>query len=121
MMNFCPYLGELTLEVVNMKVTRLIAVSSLCLSALAMAQQSINWNNSPDNWQNSASNWENSSENWNNSPQNWNNSPQNFNGTNGVFDSQGRRIGYEVQAASGVTNVYSNDGNRIGYVPSQRQ
>jgi hypothetical protein len=81
--------------------------------------QVANWDNSPANWNNSQSNWDNSSANWNNSPSNWNNSSSNWNATNGVYDNQGKRLGYEVQAPTGVTNVFDNNGNRIGYVPSK--
>lgn len=96
-----------------------IILISLEATGTSYAQESLNWNNSPQNWQNSPDNWDNSPQNWNNSPQNWNNSPNNFNAINGVFDNQGRQIGYEVQAPTGVTNIYSNDGRRMGYVPSQ--
>jgi len=64
-------------------------------------------------------NWDNSPANWNNSPSNWNNSSSNWNATNGVYDNQGKRLGYEVQAPTGVTNVFDKNGNRIGYVPSK--
>lgn len=102
-----------------MKNKLLIGLIGLSLFQIALAQQSMNWNNSPDNWQNSSNNWENSPQNWKNSPQNWSNSPNNFGATNGVFDSQGRQVGYEVQAPSGVTNIYSNNGQRLGYVPAR--
>ncbi|WP_216187830.1 hypothetical protein [Polynucleobacter sp. MWH-HuK1] len=81
--------------------------------------QVANWDNSPANWKNSESNWDNSPANWNNSPSNWNNSSSNWNATNGIYDNQGKRLGYEVQSPAGVTNVFDNNGNRIGYVPSK--
>ena len=56
--------------------------------------------------------------NFNNSPNNFNNSPNNFSATNGVYDNRGNRIGYEVQAPSGVINYFDNSGNRIGYKPT---
>ncbi len=87
----------------------------------AIAQQSPNWNDNPNNFQNSLNNWDNSPNNWNNNPNNWNNSPNNFGATNGVYDNRGNRIGYEVQAPSGVTNIYTNDGRRTGYVPAQQR
>ena len=87
----------------------------------ALAQQSFNFNDSPDNFQNSLNNFDNSPNNFRNSPNNFNNSPNNFSATNGVYDNQGNRIGYEVQAPSGVTNIYSNDGRRIGYVPAPQR
>ena len=86
----------------------------------AHAQQAFNFNDSPDNFQNSLNNFDNSPDNFRNSPNNFNNSPNNFSATNGVYDNRGNRIGYEVQAPSGVTNIYSNDGRRMGYVPSSR-
>ncbi len=48
---------------------------------------------------------------------NWNDSPSNYNSTNGVFDNQGNRIGYETKSPEGVTNIFDNNGNRLGYVP----
>ena len=92
-------------------------VVGFVLTTHAQAQVT-NWNNSPYNWNNSADNWNNSANNWQNSPNNWNNSPYNWNSTNGIYDNQGNRIGYETQSPTGVTNVYDNNGNRIGYSPS---
>ena len=80
-----------------------LAILLCTLTATSKAQQTYNWNDSPQNWQNSQQNWNNSSNNWNNSPSNWNNSPSNYNSTNGVFDNQGNRIGYETKAPEGVT------------------
>jgi hypothetical protein len=68
----------------------------------------------------SAYNFENSPNNFNNSPYNFSNSPNNFNATNGVYDSKGNRLAYEVTAPTGVTNFFDNNGNRIGYTPSRR-
>ncbi|WP_205627506.1 hypothetical protein [Polynucleobacter yangtzensis] len=51
---------------------------------------------------------------------NYQNSPMNYNSNNGVYDNNGKRIGYEVTAPSGVTNVFDNNGNRIGYSPAKR-
>ena len=76
-----------------------------------------NWRNSPDNWQNSPQNWQNSSQNWKNSPQNWQNSANNYNNANGIFDSNGNRIGYGVPTANGGVNYFNNDGSRRGYKP----
>jgi len=64
--------------------------------------------------------WENSPLNYQNSPLNYQNSPLNYNSTNGVYDNNGNRKGYEVQTPSGVTNYFDNNGNRTGYSPSQR-
>lgn len=91
------------------------------VTGTAHAQQAYNFNDSPDNFQNSLNNFNNSPNNFQNSPNNFNNSPNNFSATNGIYDNRGNRIGYEVQAPSGVTNIYSNDGQRMGYVPSPRQ
>lgn len=44
----------------------------------------------------------------------------NYNSNNGIYDNNGKRIGYEVMAPSGVTNVFDNSGNRIGYSPAKR-
>ena len=56
--------------------------------------------------------------NWDSSPLNYNNSPLNYISTNGVYDNNGNRIGYQTQSPSGVTNVFDNNGNRIGYSPA---
>ena len=79
-----------------------------------------NFDNSPYNMQNSPYTMENSPYNMRNSPYNMDNSQYNFNAKNGVYDNSGNRIGYEVQAPSGVTNYFDNSGNRIGYTPSKR-
>ena len=99
----------------------LALVSLLIASCSANAQQAYNFNDSPNNFQNSLNNFDNSPNNFRNSPNNFDNSPNNFSATNGVYDNQGKRIGYEVQAPSGVTNIYSNDGRRMGYVPAPQR
>ena len=76
-----------------------------------------NWRNSPDNWENSSQNWQNNSQNWQNSPQNWQNSGDNFNSTNGIYDSNGNRVGYSVPTPNGGINYFNNDGSRRGYQP----
>ena len=65
-------------------------------------------------------NWDSSPLNYQNSPLNYQNSPLNYNSTNGVYDNNGSRIGYQTQSPSGVTNVFDNNGNRIGYSPSKQ-
>lgn len=98
-----------------MKLQLMLAVFSLLIaSCTANAQQTLNYNDSPMNYQNSEMNYDNS-------PMNYKNSPMNYNATNGVYDNQGNRIGYEVKAPSGVTNIYSNDGRRMGYVPAPQR
>lgn len=105
-----------------MKTQLIIALVSFAIaSCSANAQQSMNYNDSPLNYRNSELNYDNSPLNYKNSPLNYENSPLNYNATNGVYDNRGNRIGYEVQAPSGVTNIYSNDGRRMGYVPSQQR
>lgn len=105
-----------------MKLQIILAVVSLMIaSCSAQAQQATNFNDSPYNFQNSVDNFDNSPYNFQNSPNNFNNSANNFNATNGVYDNRGNRIGYEVQAPSGVTNIYSNDGRRMGYVPAPQR
>jgi hypothetical protein len=88
-------------------------------SPLARAQVT-SWDNSPYNYNNSPLNYNNSPLNYNNSPLNYQNSPLNYNSNNGVYDNEGKRIGYEVTAPTGVTNVFDNQGNRIGYSPSKK-
>lgn len=100
------------------KIRVVVVISALVISGQVFSQAE-NWNNSPSNWNNSQSNWDNSSSNWNNSPSNWNNSSSNWNANNGVYDNQGKQIGYEVQAPTGVKNVFDSNGNRIGYMPGK--
>ena len=89
------------------------------LSQLAHAQIT-NWDSSPLNYQNSTLNYENSPLNYQNSPLNYQNSPPlNYSATNGLYDNQGNRLGYETKSPSGVTNLYDNSGNRIGYIPAK--
>lgn len=106
---------------VSMKLIIVFSLVAVGLTSVAQAQQALNWSDSPNNFQNSLNNWENSPNNWNNSPNNWNNSANNYSSNNGVYDNRGNRIGYEVQAPSGVTNIYSNDGRRMGYVPAPQR
>ncbi len=103
-----------------MKVQLALATLAFLLASCAEAQQAYNYNDSPYNYQNSEYNYENSPYNYKNSPYNYDNSAYNYNANNGVYDNKGNRIGYEVQAPSGVTNIYSNDGRRMGYVPSKQ-
>lgn len=100
------------------RISSFFIVSSLCIFAGNLQAQ--NFENSPYNMQNSQFNMENSPYNMRNSPYNMDNSQYNFNAKNGVYDNSGNRIGYEVQAPSGVTNYFDNNGNRIGYTPSKR-
>ena len=95
------------------------AILSLKFYAMDAKAQESNWDNSSANWKNSQYNWDNSPSNWNNSPNNWNNTQSNWNSNNGVYDNQGKRLGYEVQSPAGVTNVFDNNGNRVGYVPGK--
>jgi hypothetical protein len=88
--------------------------------AITANAQSYNYNDSPNNYQNSINNYDNSPNNYRNSPHNYENSPNNFSSTNGVYDNNGNRIGYKVQAPSGVTNIFSNDGQRMGYEPANQ-
>lgn len=91
-----------------------------CVCLTAQAQQAINPDFSPYNPLNSEYNPDNSPYNPRNSPYNPDNSPYNPNLSNGVYDNKGNRIGYEVQAPSGVTNVFDKNGNRVGYIPRGR-
>lgn len=105
-----------------MKTQIVLALISIAVaSCSANAQQAMNFNDSPMNYQNSEMNYDNSPMNYKNSPMNYENSPMNYNATNGVYDNRGNRIGYEVQAPSGVTNIYTNDGKRMGYRPAPQR
>ncbi|WP_396190585.1 hypothetical protein [Flavobacterium sp.] len=105
-----------------MKIQLILGLVSIVIaSSNANAQQSMNYNDSPLNYKNSELNYDNSPLNYKNSPLNYENSQLNYNAKNGVYDNNGNRIGYEVQAPSGVTNIYSNDGRRMGYVPSPQR
>ena len=97
----------------------LFVLAQLAIFARYSEAQVTNWDSSPLNYQNSPMNYENSPLNYQNSPLNYQNSPLNYNSTNGIYDNNGNRKGYEVQAPSGVTNYFDNNGNRIGYSPAQ--
>ena len=86
----------------------LFILAQLAIYARYTEAQVTNWDSSPINFQNSSLNYDNSS-------MNYQNSPLNYISTNGVYDNNGNRRGYEVQAPSGVTNYFDNDGSRIGY------
>ena len=98
----------------------LLLIVQMSIFARHSQAQVTNFDNSPYNMQNSAFNMDNSPYNMRNSPYNMENSQYNLNSKNGVYDNSGNRIGYEVQAPSGVTNIFDNQGNRIGYSPSKR-
>ena len=83
--------------------------------------QITSWENSPLNYKNSELNYQNSPLNYNNSPLNYQNSPLNTNSSNGVYDNNGNRIGYETKSNEGVTNIFDNNGNRIGYSPAKQK
>jgi len=102
--------------------TRLAAAVAIAAAPLpALADGAFDYNASPLNYQNSEFNYENSPYNYRNSPYNYDNSPYNARSGNGVFDNSGRRIGYGVEAPSGVINLFDNQGNRIGYQPAKRR
>ena len=84
----------------------LFVLAQLAIYARYTEAQVTNWNSSPMNYQNS--------------PMNYQNSPMNYNSTNGLYDNNGNRTGYETKSPSGVTNYFDNNGNRIGYTPSKR-
>jgi hypothetical protein len=103
-----------------------LSVTLVCTVCFAQSPSSRNWANSPQNWQNNPNNWQNSSQNWQNNSQNWKNNPQNwqnsannYNNANGIYDSNGNRIGYSVPSANGGINYFNNDGSRRGYRPGQ--
>ena len=97
-----------------------LTLSVLLVLSFPILAQVATLDNSPYNMQNSPYNMDNSPYNMRNSPYNMDNSPYNASATNGVYDNNGSRIGYEVKAPSGVTNYFDNSGNRIGYTPSKR-
>ena len=98
----------------------LLLIAQIGLFARNSSAQVMNLDNSPYNMQNSPYNMENSSNNMRNSPYNMDNSQYNYSAKNGIYDNSGNRIGYEVQAPTGVTNYFDNSGNRIGYTPSKK-
>lgn len=102
--------------------TRLAAAVAIAATPLAtLADGAFDYNASPFNYQNSEFNYDNSPYNYRNSPYNYDNSPYNHGSNNGVFDNSGRRIGYGVEAPSGVINLFDNQGKRIGYQPAKRR
>ncbi|MGV0999342.1 MAG: hypothetical protein ACOYBQ_08460 [Fluviibacter sp.] len=108
---------------------RLLLAALLLASGLASAQSigalypinSTPWDASPLNWNNLSQNWDNSPSNWKNSPTNWENSQTNNTSRNGVYDTQGNRVGYTVRTPSGVTNVFTNDGRRVAFAPGHAE
>jgi hypothetical protein len=96
-----------------------ILACTVCFAQQNWETSPQNWRNSPDNWLNNSQNWENSSQNWKNNPQNWQNNPSNYNSTNGIYDSNGNRVGYSVPNANGGVNYFNNDGSRRGYAPAR--
>ena len=99
-------LKNLNKEIKMKYLVTLFLLAQLAIYARYTEAQVTNWDSSPLNYQNS--------------PLNYQNSPLNYNSTNGVYDNNGSRIGYQTQSPSGVTNVFDNNGNRIGYSPSKR-
>lgn len=75
------------------------------------------WEASPYNYDNSEYNYENSPYNYENSPYNYENNR--IGSDRAVYDSSGRRIGYEVENSKGVVNIFDNTGRRIGYKPKR--
>jgi hypothetical protein len=100
---------------------RFLGVAALAMTLPVAANPTLDFNASPLNYQNSELNYDNSPLNYRNSPLNYDNSPLNPRSANGIYNSDGHRIGYEVQAPSGVTNIFDNNGNRIGYQPARRR
>lgn len=98
-------------------------ISAMLMSAAsaATANPTFDFNASPYNYQNSEFNYDNSPYNYRNSPYNYQNNPLNLRSTNGIYNNEGHRIGYEVQSPSGVTNFFDKDGNQIGYQPAKRR
>ena len=113
-------LKNLNKEIEMKYLVTLFLLAQLAIYARYTEAQVTNWDSSPLNYQNSPLNYQNSPLNYQNSPLNYQNSPLNYNSTNGVYDNNGSRIGYQTQSPSGVTNVFDNNGNRIGYSPSKR-
>lgn len=95
---------------------KLIVLTFAALLCNGLMAQAYNPNYGSNNPVNSQYNPNNTQYNPRNSSYNPDNSPDNPS----VYDNRGNRIGYEVQAPSGVKNLFDNHGNRVGYVPSQR-
>lgn len=96
-----------------------LGVGALVTALPATANPTIYFEASPYSFQNSDFNFENSPYNYRNSPYNFNNGAINARSTNGIYNNEGHRIGYEVQSPAGVTNFFGNEGNRIGYQPAR--
>ena len=101
----------------------LFFVAQLALYIDKAWAQPLNYNDSPLNYKNSELNYNNSPLNYQNSPLNYQNSPLNYNATNGVYDNNGNRVGYETKSSegtkgngSGILNDYGRGGggNPIG-------
>ena len=98
---------------------RVLAIVALTWGSPVLAYET--YEASPYNYENSEFNYENSEFNYENSPYNYENSRLNRYSDRAVYDSSGRRIGYEVEAPSGVVNIFNNAGKRIGYKPARRK
>ena len=113
-------LDRTTAKESNMKyLITLFFVAQLALYIDKAWAQPLNYNDSPLNYKNSELNYNNSPMNYQNSPLNYQNSPLNYNATNGVYDNNGNRVGYETKSSEGVRNYFDNNGNRVGYSPSK--
>ncbi len=98
-----------------------LGILAISVTGAASANPTFDFNASPLNYQNSDLNYENSPLNYRNSPLNYDNSALNPQSGNGIYNSEGHRIGYGVEAPSGVTNFFDNNGNRIGYRPTRQR
>jgi hypothetical protein len=77
--------------------------------------QALNWADSEFNWRNNSYNINNTAQLWDNNPMNWKNDPNNYESRNGIYDTDGQRVGYEVVSPQGVKNYFDNNGKRVGY------
>ena len=90
------------------------AVSVIALTG-GVSHAQTNYNDSIYNYKNSPYNYANSPNNYENSPNNYKNSPNNYNSPNGIYDTNGNRVGYRTRTEQGVTNYFDNQGRRKGY------
>ena len=93
----------------------LIATVSVIALMGGVSHAQTNYNDSIYNYKNSPYNYANSPNNYENSPNNYKNSPNNYNSPNGIYDTNGNRIGYRTRTEQGVTNYFDNQGRRKGY------
>lgn len=104
-----------------MRAASLVLGAALLLPGPSSSDQTLDYVAGPLNFDNSSFDFDNSMLNFDNSPYNYDNSAIKPFPGNGLYDNDGRRVGYYVDAPSGVRNIFDTNGNRVGYLPANRR